>query len=218
MSVILTTGGGITLAGAGTIAPADWAEALALAPVLVAADGGADAALAAGHMPEAVIGDFDSLSQAAHAAIPAPRLHHVPEQDSTDFEKCLTRIRARFVLAIGFTGRRLDHTLATLSVMTRHRQTPVLLLAEDDLAVLAPPRLDLDLPVGTRFSLWPLGHASGRSTGLHWPIDGIVFQPAGRVGTSNKTTGPVSMTMDGPMLVLLPRDALPGVMAGLGLV
>lgn len=217
MSVILTTGGGITLAGAGTIAPADWAEALALAPVLVAADGGADAALAAGHMPEAVIGDFDSLSPAARAAIPAPRLHHVPEQNSTDFEKCLTRIRARFVLAIGFVGR-LDHTLAALSVMARVAQPPVLLLAQEDVAFLAPPRLDLDLPVGTRFSLWPLGHASGRSTGLHWPIDGIVFQPAGRVGTSNRTTGPVSMTMDGPMLVLLPREALPGVMEGLGLV
>lgn len=216
MSVILTTGGGITLAGAGTIAPADWTEALALAPVLVAADGGADAALAAGHMPEAVIGDFDSLSPAARAAIPAPRLHHVPEQNSTDFEKCLTRIRARFVLAIGFVGR-LDHTLAALSVMARVAQPPVLLLAQEDVAFLAPPRLDLDLPVGTRFSLWPLGHASGRSTGLHWAIDGIVFQPAGRVGTSNRTTGPVSMTMDGPMLVLLPREALPGVMEGLGL-
>jgi len=39
-------------------------------------------------MPEAVIGDFDSIPQNVRAALPDSVLYHVTEQDSTDFEKC----------------------------------------------------------------------------------------------------------------------------------
>jgi thiamine pyrophosphokinase len=102
----------VTLIGGGAVDSAQLARALDLAPVLVAADGGADSALAAGHVPRAVIGDMDSLSAAARDTIPAARIHPVPEQDSTDFEKALSRIRAPLVLGLGFMGPRLDHMLA----------------------------------------------------------------------------------------------------------
>lgn len=208
MTALVTTPGGVTLVGGGEVSARDWSEALALAPVLVAADSGADAALAAGHVPAAVIGDFDSISDAARAAIPRTRQHPIPEQDSTDFEKCLAGISARFVLAIGFAGPRLDHALAALTALARAPGPPALLLGAEDVAFLAPPHLSLPLPAGTRVSLWPMGEARGTSTGLRWPIDGLDFAPAGRVGTSNEATGPVTLTLDGPMLVLLPRPML----------
>ncbi|MRX50796.1 thiamine diphosphokinase [Paracoccus sp. S-4012] len=205
---LVATGGGVTLIGGGEVEPADIDGAVALAPLVVAADSGADRALAHGLMPAAVIGDFDSISDAARAVIPAERLHPVPEQDSTDFEKCLTRISARFVLALGFTGARLDHTLAAVSVLARVPAPPVLLIGPADVAFLAPPRLHLPLDPGTRVSLWPLGPALGTSLGLRWPIDGIDFAPAGAIGTSNEATGPVTLALDGRMLVLLPRPWL----------
>lgn len=212
---LITTAGGVTLVGGGTVDPADLAEALALAPVLVAADGGADGALAAGHLPDAVIGDFDSLSDAARAAIPAERLHHIAEQDSTDFEKCLTRIAARFVLGVGFSGPRMDHALAALSAMVRVQAPPVILIGEGDVILRAPPLIDLPLAPGTRVSLFPMGPAQGRSSGLRWPIDGIAFAPDGRIGTSNIATGPVRIEMQGPMLLILPRDCLGLVLAAI---
>lgn len=205
---IVATTEAVTLVGGGTVQPSDWHDALSLAPVLVAADSGADAALAAGHVPYAVIGDFDSISSAALARIPDHRQHRIAEQDSTDFEKCLMRIAARFVVAIGFSGSRLDHTLAVLSVMARAHTTPVLMLAESDVVFLAPAELSLDLRAGTRVSLWPIGPVRGTSTGLRWPIDGIDFAPAGSIGTSNEATGAVSLSLDGPMLVMLPRSLL----------
>ena len=206
MTPLLTTGGGVTLIGGGAVGRGDLQAALAVAPHLVAADSGADTALAAGHVPDLVIGDFDSISPGARAAIPAARLHPVAEQDSTDFEKCLQRIAARFVVAVGFTGLRLDHTLAALTVIARRPGLPILMLAAEEVVFLCPPRLTLPLPAGERVSLWPMGPATGRSTGLRWPIDGIDFAPGGRVGTSNEATGPVTLDMDGPMLVLLPRS------------
>lgn len=208
MRPVVAVPGGVTLIGGGLATDADLDEAVALAPVVVAADSGADRALARGLEPAAVIGDFDSISAAARAAIPAERQHPIAEQDSTDFEKCLRRTRARFIIAAGFAGPRLDHTLAVLSAMARIPAPPVLLLADADLAFLAPPRLALPLEPGTRVSLWPLGPVAGESTGLRWPIAGIDFAPTGLVGTSNEATGPVTLAVEGPMLVLLPRRLL----------
>lgn len=203
---VLTTQGGVTLIGGGAVAGADLAQALARAPVLVAADGGADRALVLGHTPRAVIGDFDSISDAARTTL-AGRLHPVAEQDSTDFEKCLQRIRADFLVAVGFAGGRLDHALAALSVMVRRPERVVMLTAEE-VVFRAPARLALDLPTGTRVSLYPMGPVSGRSDGLRWPIDGLVLSPAGRVGTSNAALGPVRLAVTGPLLVMLPRACL----------
>ncbi|UYV37753.1 hypothetical protein N4R57_01135 [Rhodobacteraceae bacterium D3-12] len=74
------------------------------APRIVAADGAAQEVLRHGFMPEAVIGDFDSLSEASKRRISQDRLHEISEQDSTDFEKCLSRIEAPLVLGVGFEG------------------------------------------------------------------------------------------------------------------
>lgn len=216
MTPIVTTEGGVTLIGGGAVGRGELALALSLAPTLVAADGGADAALAEGQVPVAVIGDLDSISDAARAAIPGDALHRVAEQDSTDFQKCLTRISARFVIAVGFAGRRLDHTLAALTVMARlPGRPPVLMIAAEDVVFVCPPRLTLSLAAGTRVSLWPIGRAQGTSAGLRWPIDGIDFAPDGRVGTSNEAVGTVTLTMDGSMLVLLPRDQTRAALAAL---
>ncbi|WP_343069741.1 thiamine diphosphokinase [Paracoccus amoyensis] len=208
---------GVTVVGGGLLARSDLRDALNVAPVLVAADGGADHLLEFGLMPDWVIGDLDSLSDSARHVIPAMQIVVVAEQDSTDFEKCLSRISAPFVIAVGFAGLRLDHTLAALSVMVRSGWPPVIMLSSDDLVFLAPSRIDLPLLPGTRVSLYPMGPARGQSRGLVWPIDGLQFAPDGRVGTSNRAEGAVCLEIDGPMLVMLPRDTLGIVLTALGL-
>lgn len=198
----------VTLIGGAPFDPADLAQALALAPVVTAADGGADNALAHGLVPAAVWGDLDSISEHARATIPAENLHEISEQDSTDFEKCLSRIDAPLVLAIGFAGARQDHFLATLNTLARRVGPPCILIAGQDVITLCPPRITLDLQPGTRLSLFPMGPASAQAQGLRWPVEGPDFTPGGRIGTSNAATGPVSLQMQGPMLLILPRAQL----------
>ena len=205
----------VLLIGGGPFGQADLDLVRPFVRDVVAADGGADAALAHGLMPQAVIGDFDSLSASAQAAIPAAHLHRVAEQDSTDFHKCLSRIAAPLVLAVGFSGARQDHFLAALNVLARRIGPPCILIAGDDVIALCPPRIALDLPPGTRLSLFPMGAAQGRSTGLEYPIDGIGFAPDGAVGTSNRALGPVVLQMAGPMLLMLPRACLARLIAAL---
>lgn len=209
----------MTLVGGGEVLGHDLRHALRLAPGLVAADGGGNALAAFGLTPDAVIGDMDSLRPDLRAAW-AGRVHPVPEQDSTDFDKCLQRIRAPLVLALGFSGARLDHTLSAMSALVRHGRSRVLLVGPQDVCCLCPPEIVLDLAPGARVSLYPMGPVTGRSQGLHWPIDGIGFAPAGVIGTSNRAdAGQVVLRMDRPgMLLLLERDMLDRLAALLPLV
>lgn len=208
--VIVRAESAVTLVGPGETAAQDLDELLAIAPRLVAADGGAARALEAGHAPEAVIGDLDSLPQFVREALPPERFHRIDEQETTDFEKCLMRIAAPVILATGFTGGRLDHELAVYNALARHPLCRCIVVGAADLVFLAPLRLELALDPGARVSLFPLDRVTGRSTGLDWPIEGLDFAPGGRVGTSNRATdGRVTLDFDrSGMLVILPRAAL----------
>ena len=212
---VLRSEGPVTLIGGASLSPENLREALALAPLAVAADGGADAALRHGVPLAAVIGDMDSLSPEAVRAF-AGRLHRIEEQDTTDFDKALTRIEAPAVIAVGFTGGRLDHELAALHSLVLRADRPCLLLGPETLAFQAPRALDLPLAPGTTVSLFPFASLRVRSTGLRWPTDHLLFAPDRRIGTSNEATGPVSLAPSGPgMLVILPRATLVPALAAL---
>ena len=207
----------VTLVGGGYFGAEILNEALRLAPNLVAADGGANAAVAEGHIPLAVIGDFDSLERAARDAIPAERLHQIADQNNTDFQKAMNGIRAPYVLAIGFTGARIDHELAVYSSMINPAFSPCIVIGERDIVFAAPPSIVLDLDPGTRVSLFPMARVTGRSEGLRWPIEGLEFAPCSRFGTSNEASDErVALEYDRHgMLVILPRENLHAAIAAL---
>ena len=215
-SPILRAEGPVALVGAGPVSAPALAACLSRAGPIVAADGGAAALRAAGRIPDAVVGDLDSLAAEDAALLPSGRLHRIAEQDSTDFEKGLSRIAAPLVLAVGFLGGRADHALAAMSVLARGVGPPCVVVSEEDAVAAAPRRLALDLAPGTRVSLFPMAPVAGSSEGLRWPVDGIAFAPAGKIGTSNEATGPVRLRMDGPgMLVVVPLSALDVLIEGL---
>ncbi|NIZ11670.1 thiamine diphosphokinase [Pseudooceanicola sp. HF7] len=206
---VIESEGPVALIGGGEITGPVAERLMVMCGPVVGADGGAEWLLRKGRMPDAVIGDMDSLKPTWARKIPKDRLFRITEQESTDFEKCLTRIEAPLVIGTGFLGRRVDHMLAAFTVMARYPDRPCLLAGAEDVIFHAPPRLELNLPRGYRFSLFPMGPVTGRSEGLEWPIDGIDFAPDGRIGTSNRVSGPVRLSFDAPgMLVMVPGEAL----------
>ena len=216
--LIVQSSEAVTLVGGGPVSAPALARALAFAPRIVAADGGADRLLRLGQRPEAVIGDMDSISPAAQAAL-AGRLFPIPEQASTDFDKALRSIAAPFVLGLGFSGARLDHGLAVLNALVRHPDRRCLILGAQDVTFLSPLELTLALPPGSRLSLFPMGAVTGESAGLRWPLQGHAFAPDAMIGTSNEVAAPkVHLRFSAPkMLVILPRAALAAALSGLGL-
>lgn len=206
---IVQSSDGVTLVGGGPVGAALLRQAEAHAPRLVAADSGADRLLRLGRLPEAVIGDLDSISDAARARL-GDRIFHLPEQETTDFDKALRSISAPFVLALGFAGARIDHGLAVLNALVRHADRRCLLVGPQDVVFHAPPELVLSLRAGDRLSLFPMAEVGGESEGLEWPTGGLRFAPDAMIGTSNRVTaGRVTLRFDGAgMLVILPRRRL----------
>ena len=197
----------LTLIGGGEIGDQDLERARLFGPTVIAADGGARAAVANGITPAAVIGDFDSLDDATRSALRPETLHHFQDQNSTDFDKCLRNVAAPLLLGVGFAGARLDHHLANLNTLVRFPKQKCVLLGEKDITFVAPPSFSLDLAAGTPVSLFPLGAVEGVSDGLKWPIAGLNFAPDGQVGTSNAATGRIDLSFTSPkMLLILPKE------------
>ncbi|WP_286134996.1 thiamine diphosphokinase [Neptunicoccus cionae] len=220
-SRIVHTASSVTLLGGGAARESDLRESLDFAPLLVCADGGANHAAEWGIRPAGIIGDMDSFSDGLRMGIGAP-LAGVPvleltDQNTTDFEKCLSVVRAPLVIGVGFLGKRLDHQLAVLNGLCKHADRKIVLIGAEDIVFRAPPVLSVDLPAGTRVSLHPLTGSQARSTGLRWPVEGLDFQPDGQIGSSNAATGGEMRleTLGGHLLVMLPRLFLGAVIGAL---
>lgn len=206
---ICHSSGPVALVGGGQATASDIAEMLTITPKLVAVDGGLVTALAADVTPFAVIGDMDSAPPDALRHIPKERQHRVSEQQSTDFDKALRNVDAPVVIGAGFCGGRIDHQLAAFHTLLVHADRPCILLAGEEIVLIAPPEISLDMTAGEVVSLFPMVPVTGRSAGLEWPIEGLAFDPARFVGTSNRALGPVTLKMDAVgMLLIVPRTYL----------
>lgn len=211
----------VTLVGGGALTPCMIVEAMAIAPALVAADGAADRLSKLGYSPSAVVGDMDSIQDPDSWERGETAFIRIGEQETTDFEKCLYATSAPFYIATGFTGRRVDHTLAVFHAMLAHPESRVILLGELEVIALLPARqtLTLELAQDAIVSIFPLSPVKGlRSSGLLWPVEGLEMVPGKQIGTSNKATQPdVSVAVDNDgALVFLERRFLRPLIKGLG--
>ncbi len=210
-------GAPVLLVGNGPVTPAQVAAGRAVTGPVVAADGGVNTVARFGLPLALAIGDSDSISP-ENMARHRVRYRHDPDQNTTDFEKCLQTITAPLIVGIGFLGGRLDHELAAMNALARFARQKLVLLGEQDIVFVCPARLVLALPTGTRLSVFPMGAVSRlRSTGLLYPLDGLDMAPAARIGTSNLTNAneQVIEVAQGSLLVILPARFLPAVVATL---
>ncbi|MEM6277336.1 MAG: thiamine diphosphokinase [Pseudomonadota bacterium] len=202
----------VTLVGAGEGSVQLLKIALARAPLLIAVDGGAALAQAAGAEMAAVVGDFDSIGD---LNLPEVLLLHTPDQNLTDFQKALTVTDAPCILGVGFLGGRIDHQLAAFSALLQDRR-PIILLTETEVAFLAPERLTLDLPEESAISFYPLEETQFDSAGVAYPLSRSQMQPGGLISTSNRVKdGPVEVQATGGVLVTLPLAGLDAVLHAL---
>lgn len=204
----------VTLAGGGPAGGEDLSDALAFAPRLVCADGGANRI--GGRTPDAIVGDLDSLEDIDDwRARLGDRLVGLTEQDTTDLEKCLRVIDAPFFIGAGFLAGRVDHLLAALHALVAEPR-PVALIGADDALFAAASHVALDLEPGDRVSIFPMrGVRALKSAGLEWPVDGLGFEAGAKIGTSNRAAAArVEITFDRPGAVIAaPRARLDRVIA-----
>lgn len=207
---IVSSSGLVCLVGGAKLEKTAISAVFPLVDAFIGVDGGADHLLQAGILPAAVVGDLDSLSDQARDAF-RDRLCHISEQSTTDFEKALSRVAAPMILALGFTGGRMDHALSVLNVMARLSDRAVILADDHDVCFV--PRIgatQFSLPKDTRVAIMPLGPAAVTVRGLQWSFAETVMEPAGYISPSNAARGGiVEINTNGPVLITLPRVHLP---------
>ncbi|WP_417584483.1 thiamine diphosphokinase [Pelagibacterium sp.] len=179
--------GPLLIVGGGDVDPEMLAALADMAVALVGADSGGDVLVAAGLVPDAVIGDMDSVTDTARFPS-TTRVLDLPEQDTTDFEKCLYSTLAPVTLALGMTGGRFDHTLAALHAVTVHAsERRIVLVDGHDLAVGVAGSIRIKVGAGERVSIYPLGRTSfSGSKGLLYRLDGLEMVQGQTIGTSNR--------------------------------
>ena len=186
----------ILLIGNGETLPADYLAGLVQkADFILAADGGADRALAAGVTPDAVIGDLDSVSSAAQKQLGEEKFIFIDNQNNTDLEKSLDWLvqnNCKECVICGFAGGRLDFTLGNfLSVYPYVKKMDICFAGPGwSIHPLAAGR-KFTCQQGARVSLIPLKTCTGVTLkGLKYPLTDarLSWARAGR-SLSNQTTG-----------------------------
>jgi thiamine pyrophosphokinase len=163
--------------------------------LVVAADGGAERALAAGLAIDLAIGDFDSLAPKTldaleHAGTRIER--HPTAKDKTDLELALDaalEAGARRVVVVGGSAGRLDHLLGGLLLLATDAYAAVevdALIGPASVHVVRESRTLTGTPGETISLLAVGGPARGvRTTGLRYPLRGETLAAGTSRGTSN---------------------------------
>ncbi|WP_332712529.1 thiamine diphosphokinase [Pelagibacterium mangrovi] len=209
--------GMLLIVGAGEVEPEMLRHLAARASGIVGADRGGDILMAAKLVPDAVIGDMDSVADRERFP-ERTQIVALPEQETTDFEKCLYSTEAPVTVALGMTGGRFDHTLAALHAVARYAgERRIILVDGHDLAIGVAGSISLDVGAGERVSIYPLGRTRfARSQGLFYPLDGLDMAQGKAIGTSNLATEDriviEAESEQDPWLLILDRNLLDGVL------
>ena len=137
-------------------------------------------------MPEAVVGDMDTLPKAWQERL-AGLIVHESGQDDNDQTKAMRYVLAKHpdvteIHILGASGRREDHTLGNLGLLMEYTRMfdlgDIRLEAVSDYSTAFPLTGSCELHVGKgrRISLFsPDNTLTIKSEGLQWPTDGVIF-------------------------------------------
>lgn len=166
--------------------PLRWLEE---SPRVVCCDGAANRYLADGRMPWRIVGDGDSLTEANRLRC-AAIVRHIPDQETNDQTKAVTYLRAKGlhrIAIVAATGKREDHTLGNISLLTDYLRQGTEARIYTDHGVFIPLQGDAEFrcPPGTQVSIFNFGASGLRGEGLRYPLRDFTnwWQ-----GTLNETT------------------------------
>ena len=107
---------------------------------IVCCDGAANSYIATGAVPDAIVGDGDSISAENRAKF-GHLLHIISEQESNDQTKairfCAEQGKKRIAI-VGATGKREDHTIGNISLLIEYARTGMKVYSFTDYGVFIP--------------------------------------------------------------------------------
>ena len=177
----------------------------------VAADGGANMLLKSKYVPDAVVGDFDSLDPKTRKQMPNSKFLHIPEQDTNDADKavrhCL-KLGFKEIHLLGADGGRQDQFLSGLEILFKYsEQARLISWTQLERMEFINQIWEENIAPGTTLSLLPVfGGAQGIVTkGLKYALNNQDLIPGkSPSGVSNLVvSNPVSVNIKKGTLLLL---------------
>lgn len=147
---------------------------LAHASFVVCCDGAANKYLSRGYIPDAIVGDGDSLYPAYKEQY-SDIIHPIQEQETNDLTKAVRFLQKkgiRTVTIVGATGKREDHTLGNISLLMKYYKEGIDVQMVTDYGIFIPAegtRTFTSLP-GQQVSIFSFDAKGLRSTDLRYPI------------------------------------------------
>jgi thiamine pyrophosphokinase len=158
---------------------------------IVAADGGVSHAFTWGFKPDYVVGDLDSVDEHIKSKLKPTQFIHLPSQELNDLEKSLNfckNLDINDLTIVGLTGKRLDHTINNLSVVSRYDSIFKLTIYDANAQIhLVRDKFTFDGVIGQTISLISIGKVGGITTeGLAYPLNNESLIFGEREGASNE--------------------------------
>lgn len=162
---------------------------------LICTDGAAKKLKAFNLTPDVIIGDFDSLPNAA-IEFPQSQIEKINDQDTTDFEKALQfcmKFPNKKIVCLGALGGFADHAIHNLTLLLRYSQ-------QLDLCLLNPTsegrewifklhsHTRICTPVNSLISFFPFPEATLTAPTLEWPLNRTHLTQIGNAAVRNRTT------------------------------
>jgi thiamine pyrophosphokinase len=184
------------------------------ADLVVCADGGARHAKSLGIVPDAVVGDMDSLPRSLSRSWRRVAFIHDLDESQGDLDKSLDFAEASgagTVWIAGALGGGLDHELVNLAALERRGEKLAIAVVGGGLArLLGPGRHELGLRRGERFSLLAAPRARVTLTGARYGLRAETLTRGSR-GLGNRAEGRAVLTVSsGRVWVAVDARRFPG--------
>lgn len=169
---------------------------------IIAADGAANKMLALRLKPSYIVGDGDSYKKhyKDHHKDVEIKIIHVPEQDSTDFEKCILFAKNKDLfpsLVLGINGGEIDHIIGNIQAFLKHAHDLNLYFLDTYTKMnskkigiklgipLTNKALELELESECLISVFPHQNVMVQSSGLCWELGKFRLFVDGILGVRN---------------------------------
>ena len=167
------------------------------ADYVVCCDGGANEYIERGFLPDAIIGDGDSLNEVNRRKY-ASLIRYNPDQETNDQTKAVQFLLAqgkRRIAIVGATGKREDHTIGNVSLLMEYMRMGAEVRSYTDYGVFIPCKdaCTFHCRTGQQVSIFNFTAKGLQSKGLAYPIYDFTTWWQGTLNTCTDT----SFTIEG---------------------
>jgi thiamine pyrophosphokinase len=175
---------------------------------IICCDGSAENLIKAGFIPDAIIGDMDSLNQSIAGRF-QDRTFRVSEQETNDLTKAVkwcSERGYRDLVIVGATGKREDHTIGNISLLAEYiRDANVKMVTDTGILMALTRSSGVTSFPGQQVSIFSIDHDTEiTSEGLRYPLERKKLT-SWWVATLNEAEG-VSFSLEftgGPVIIYL---------------